>query len=215
MSIHIKGVNAMKKIVICNIPMKETVDKTVYTSNDLSLPASPRAVKFPVNAFLEETLKPNDEIKFILLTKNDQYSCARKNVANFVTEINEINKGIGAKFEFSTIDTVFSQEQAIHETLMASIVDQLDTDSHILVDITYGSKDMPIVLFSAMGFAEKFLRCEIDNIIYGQANFKDGKAVNTRICDMIPLYYLNSVTDTINCDEPEKAKRMLKTLLSL
>ena len=46
-------------------------------------------------------------------------------------------------------------------------------------------------------------------------NFENGKVVNTKICDMIPLYYLNSVTDTIHCDEPEKAKQMLKTLLSL
>ena len=98
---------------------------------------------------------------------------------------------------------------------MAKIIDAIDVDTHIIADITYGSKDMPIVLFSAMGFAEKFLRCEIDNIIYGQANFENGKVVNTKICDMIPLYYINSVTDTIHCDEPEKAKQMLKTLLSL
>lgn len=205
----------MKKIVICNIPMKETVDKSVYTSNDLSLPASSRSVRFPINAFLEETLKIDDELKFVLLTKKDQYSCAQKNAEDFIAEINEINKGIGAKIDTTTIDTAFSQEQAIHEKLMASIVEQIDVDSHILADITYGPKDMPIVLFSAMEFAEKFLRCEIDNIIYGQANFENGKVVNTKICDMIPLYYLNSVTDTIHCDEPEKAKQMLKTLLSL
>ena len=205
----------MKKIVICNIPMKENVDKSIYTSNDLSLPASSRAVKYPINAFLEETLKPDDELKFVLLTKNDEYSYAQKNAEAFISEIIEINENIGAKIETITIDTAFLQEQAIHEKLMASIVEQVDVDSHILADITYGSKDMPIVLFTAMGFAEKFLRCEIDNIIYGQANFENGKVVNTKICDMIPLYYLNSVTDTIHCDEPEKAKRMLKTLLSL
>ena len=52
--------------------MKENVDKSIYTSNDLSLPASSRAVKYPINAFLEETLKPDDELKFVLLTKNDE-----------------------------------------------------------------------------------------------------------------------------------------------
>ncbi len=205
----------MKKMVICNIPMKENVDKSVYVSNDLSLPASSRAVRYPINAFLEETLKPDDELKIVLLTKNDEYSYAQKNTEDFIDEINEINRSIGAKIESVTIDTEFSQEQTIHEQLMASIVEQINVDSHILADITYGSKDMPIVLFSAMGFAEKFLRCEIDNIIYGQANFANGKVVNTKICDMIPLYYLDSVTDTIHCDEPEKAKQMLKTLLSL
>lgn len=210
-----QGVDKMKKIVICNIPMRENVDRTIYTSADLSLPTSTRAVRFPINAFLEETLNPDDELKLVLLTKNDEYSCAQKNAKDFIAEIDEINKNIGAKIESTTINTAFSQEQAIHEQLMASIVEQIDVDSHILADITYGPKDMPIVLFSAMGFAEKFLSCEIDNIIYGQANFENGKVVNTKICDMIPLYYLNSVTDTIHCDEPEKAKQMLRTLLSL
>lgn len=212
--IYIEGVEKMKKIVICNIPMKENVDKSVYTSNDLSLPASSRAVRFPINAFLEETMKQDDELKFVLLTKNDEYSYARKNAEDFISEIDEINKNIGAKLEFVTIDTVFSQELSIHGELMAKIVDQIDVDSHILADITYGSKDMPIVLFSAMEFAERFLRCEIDNIIYGQANFEKGNAVNTKICDMISLYGLNIVTGAIHCDEPEKARQMLKALLS-
>ncbi len=98
---------------------------------------------------------------------------------------------------------------------MKRLVDEIDTEAHIMVDITYGPKDLPIVIFSAINFAEKFLRCEIDNIVYGQATFKDNKVVGSVICDMIPLYCLSSVTNTIKCDEPEKARKMLKSLLEL
>lgn len=205
----------MKKTIICNIPMRENVDLSVYKSDDLSLPVSDRAVRYPINTFLEKTLSPEDEIKVLLLVKKDEYSHYEKNANDFIEELRVINNDINSKMEFKIIDTNFEQKQSVHEELMAKIIDGIDVDTHILADITYGSKDMPIVLFSAMGFAEKFLRCEIDNIIYGQANFENGKVVNTKICDMIPLYYLNSVTDTIHCDEPEKAKQMLKTLLSL
>lgn len=205
----------MKKTIICNIPMRENVDLSVYKSDDLSLPVSDRAVRYPINAFLEKTLSPEDEIKVLLLVKKDEYSHYEKNANDFIEELKVINNDINSKIEFKIIDTNFEQKQSVHEELMAKIIDEIDVDTHIIADITYGSKDMPIVLFSAMGFAEKFLRCEIDNIIYGQANFENGKVVNTKICDMIPLYYLNSVTDTIHCDEPEKAKQMLKTLLSL
>lgn len=205
----------MKKTIICNIPMRENVDLSVYKSDDLSLPVSDRAVRYPINTFLEKTLSPEDEIKVLLLVKKDEYSHYEKNANDFIEELKVINNDINSKMEFKIIDTNFEQKQSVHEELMAKIIDEIDADTHILADITYGSKDMPIVLFSAMGFAEKFLRCEIDNIIYGQANFENGKVVNTKICDMIPLYYLNSVTDTIHCDEPEKAKKMLKTLLSL
>ena len=205
----------MKKTIICNIPMRENVDLSVYKSDDLSLPVSNRAVRYPINTFLKKTLSTEDEIKVLLLVKKDEYSHYEKNAHDFIEELRDINSDINSKIEFKIIDTNFEQRQSVHEELMTKIIDEIDADTRILADITYGSKDMPIVLFSAMGFAEKFLRCEIDNIIYGQANFENGKVVNTKICDMIPLYYLNSVTDTIHCDEPEKAKQMLKTLLSL
>ena len=66
-----------------------------------------------------------------------------------------------------------------------------------------------------MNFGEKFFDCEIDNIVYGQATFVDGNVVNTKICDMIPLYYLNSVANMVQCSDPIKAKQMLKSLLSM
>ena len=59
----------MKKTIICNIPMRENVDLSVYKSDDLSLPVSDRAVRYPINTFLEKTLSPEDEIKVLLLVK--------------------------------------------------------------------------------------------------------------------------------------------------
>jgi hypothetical protein len=194
--------------------MKEKTDKCVYTTDDLSLNISGREVIYPITAFLEKNLKSADEVKILLLIKKDEAGHYQKNAADFVEEILSVNKEINAKIEHKYIETDFSEEQSIHEQLMGRIVEEIDNDSHIIADITYGPKDLPIVLFSALNFAEKFLGCEIDNIIYGQANFVDGKPVNTKICDMVPLYYLNSVTNTIRCDNPDKARKMLKSLLS-
>lgn len=121
----------------------------------------------------------------------------------------------GAKFEYTIIGTDFKETQVIHDSLLLSIVDELEEKAHIIADITYGPKDLPIVLFTAMNFGEKFFDCEIDNIVYGQATFVDGNVVNTKICDMIPLYYLNSVANMVQCSDPIKAKQMLKSLLSM
>ena len=195
--------------------MKEKVDTVVYKSFDKSLPVSDEAVKYPINSFLSQTLSNKDEINVVLITKDDGYCFSEKNKQNFINELNNVNEKIGAKIRYKTIDTEFKQEKSVHEYLMANIVEEIDVNSHIMADITYGSKDLPVVLFSALNFAEKFLKCEIDHLIYGQANFENGKVVNTQICDMLPLYYLNSVTDTIRCDDPSKAKNMLKSLLSL
>lgn len=97
---------------------------------------------------------------------------------------------------------------------MGRIVDGLDTGSHILADITYGPKDLPVVIFAALHFAEKFLDCTVENILYGQASFADGRPVGTRLCDMSPLYCLDSITGLVRCDDPDKARNMLKALLS-
>lgn len=203
------------KTLICNIPMKERIDKSVYASSDASIPSSERAVCFPINAFLDITAEAGTEYKIILLAKDDEFSATAKNITLFKDELTEVLEGKGIKVNFVVVNTAFSEEKAIHEQLMGRIVDEIEANSHVIVDITYGPKDLPIIVFSALSFAEKFLNCEIDNILYGQSSFSNGAAVNTRICDMVPLFYLGSVTNTIHADTPDKAKRMLKSLLSL
>ena len=205
----------MKKVIICNIPMKESVDQVVYTSEDRSLSVSNRLVRYPVNALLEKTVTPEDEVKVILLSKNDEYSYSQQHTDEFITEVNQALAAANVTPSIRIIDTEFSQDKLVHEQLMGRLVEEIDEGSHILVDITYGPKDLPIVIFTAIGFAEKFLDCEIDAIVYGQASFVQGKAVNQKICDMSPLYYLSSVTNTIRCNEPGKARKTLNELLSL
>lgn len=196
--------------------MKDYVANTVYSSEDRSLPVSDKPYRYPINSLLSQTVNAEDELKIILLIKKAKDTFYERNATYYKQEMEDICRTTGAKAEFVSIYTDFSQEKENHEQLMKRIVDEIYTGAHIMVDITYGPKDLPIVVFSALNFAEKFLRCEIDNIVYGQAAFKDNKiGPTTPICDMIPLYCLSSVTNIIRCDEPEKARRMLGALLEL
>ena len=205
----------MKRVIICSIPMREYVEKTKYISNDLSLPVSDEPYRYPINSFLSQTASSEDQFKIILLIKKDGNEFYKKNTNDYKKEISDICEKTGAKADFIQIDTDFDQDKLTHELLLGKILDEIETGAHIMADITYGPKDLPIVIFSALNFAEKFLKCEIDNIVYGKAEFKDNKVVGTAICDMIPLYCLSSVMNTINCNEPDKARQMLKSLLSL
>lgn len=205
----------MKKTIICNIPMKARIDKSVYISEDKSIPASDRKVSFPVNAFIEAAITEGAELKVILLAKDDKFSSADANIALFKNELAEIAEERGISVSYAVINTAFSQDKTVHEQLMGKLIDELEEGSQLIADITYGPKDLPIIEFTALSFAEKFLGCEIENILYGQSSFRDGVAVNTKICDMAPLFYLGSITDTVHADTPDKARRMLKSLLSL
>ena len=205
----------MKKIVICNIPMREQIAKNTFATEDRSLPVSSEEYLYPINSFLSQTMKPDDDIKAILLVKRDGNVFYKKNTEEFKEEIKRANASIGASIECSVIDTDFSQNREVHEQLMGRIVEEIEDGAHILADITYGPKDLPIIIFSALGFAEKFLKCEIDNIIYGKADFVGNEIKKATICDVTSLYLLSSVTNTIKCDDPDKARQMLKSLLSM
>lgn len=204
----------MKKMILCSVPMKKQVDLCVYTSSDKSLPVSGRPVRYPICSFLEETLRDGDELKILLLVKRDPYSSSEQNAAVFREELSAAVGDRDVKTAYTVIETNFAQTRAVHTQLMGRIVEELETGSGILADITYGPKDLPVIIFAALHFAEKFLDCTIDHILYGQASFENGHAVDTRLCDMSPLYCLDSVTGLIHCENPDKARSMLNTLLS-
>lgn len=206
----------MKKTVIVNIPMTVKVQNIVYASHDASLPASEREVGYPVISFLEKTLKPEDEVKMVFLAKQSKYSMCDQRMEEFKEQMNAANGEINAKITYEVIYSEFSEDKNVHEQLMKEIVEHIDTDSHVIADITYGPKDLPIVVFTALNFAERFLNCPIDNIIYGQGVFnEEGKLEETQICDLSPLYALNTLTNTIRCKDPEQAKSILNSIISL
>ena len=90
---------------------------------------------------------------------------------------------------FAMLDKEYNRSFQLYDYFIsASERNSIKDGSHIIADITFGPKDVPIIVFAVLGFAEKSLGCEVDHIIYGQANFENGRPVNTKICDMSPLY---------------------------
>ena len=206
----------MKKTVIINMPMTVNVQNTVYVSNDASLPASDRAVGYPVISFLEKSLDPEDQVKFLLLAKKSKYSKCEQRINELKEQMQAANETIGAELEYEILYSEFSEEKDVHEQLMQAIIEKVEPETHIITDITYGPKDLPIVVFAVLNFAERFLNCNIDNILYGQGIFNDeGKLEDTKICDLSPLYALNSLTNKIKCDNPQQAKTLLKSIISI
>lgn len=202
----------MKKTVICGIPIKERIQKSVYVSSDKSLPSSDKAVYFPINSFLGCTTEEDDSLNIVLVAKKDSFCHVEKHIEEFRKEIAQM---IDCNYEITIVETDFSQDKTVHELLLSNLIDRIETGSKLIVDTTYGPKDLPVVIFTALGFAEKFLECEIENIVYGQASFVNGEVTDTKLCDMSSLYYIGSVTNSIRHADPEKARVMLKTILSV
>lgn len=207
----------MKKIVFSNLPMKKELNKFRYATDGNHLLDYEGEVFFPINAALAKTLRKEDEVKVILLSKTDVEGNSAVNAGAFQQELNEINRNVGAKIEYSIISTPFEETKDVHELLMRSLVGKLEEGAVIIADITYGPKPLPIIMFAVMNFAEKFFGCKIQNILYGKVDFITGQAdpINPVLFDITPLYYLNSITNAMEYRNSAEAVKALDILLSI
>lgn len=205
----------MKRTIICSLPFKPNIQKVVYENTGMPIETSMQPVRFPINAVLAENVFDGDEVKMILLIKRDMNTFYEENKDSFMYEFNETIGERKVTVSTEVLYTDFSEEREIHEKLFDDIIDRIEDESHIIADITYGPKDMPILIFAVLSFCEKHLACNIDGIIYGLAQFGNGhNIVQGKLCDMSSLFYLNSLVETVECGDPARARKLLKTLLS-
>lgn len=207
----------MKKIVFSNLPMKQDLYNLKYAVDGNSTLKYEGEVKFPVNAVLAKSLKCGDRVTVVLLSKSDIEGNSAVNAGLFQQELNAINSEIGAKIEYVTITTPFEETREVHEALLRDMIAKLENGAEIIGDVTFGPKPLPLIMFSVMRFAEKFFDAKISNIVYGKVDFPNGSKapVNPVLYDLTPLYYLNSVTDSIECNNSAEAVKALDILLSL
>ena len=205
----------MKKILIYSIPM-QVKQKCVYENGVRNAELSSEAFYYPINSYLAKNLKAEDDLKVILLVKRDglEREIAAEELCK--QELNQINQSIGAHLEYKTISTKFEQTKQVYDNLFNTLIDEIEDESTILWDITFGPKDEPLVVFSALNFAEKFLDCEIEHIFYAQALFdENNKIISTKLVTMDSLFKLQSLVNEVKTNDPRKARHLLKLLVSL
>lgn len=205
----------MKRTIICSLPFKPNIQKVLYKDTGMTLATTNREVRFPINAILDANLKEDDEIKIILVVKKDQNKYYEENQSLFLEELDSVCIDRKVSIKIDIIYSDFSENKEVHDKLFAELIDKIEDDSHIIADVTYGPKDIPVVFFSVLSFCEKHLGCDVDGIIYGLAQFGDHHdIVEGKMCDMNALFFLNSISSTVQCGDSEKARQLLKTLLS-
>lgn len=133
---------------------------------------------------------------------------------NELNSINEENK-IGAKISYEIIPSDFITSRSKFNDLYLKLIKNFEYEAELYADITFGPKSLPLLIFTAMQFGEKFYDCSIGNVIYLKAEFKNNVLVEGTqlICDYTPLYLLNSFNNTIETTSGEKAIDAVKVLL--
>lgn len=205
----------MKKIVFSDLPMKMQLFELQYCVDGNKALQYDGKVSFPINAVLARTLKKDDDVKVVLLSKIDLDGNSAVNAGLFQKELNAINEAIGAHIEYVTITTPFVETREVHEKLFRDMAIKLEDGAEIIADITYGPKPLPIIMFSVLNFAEKFFNAEIKNIVYGKVDFVGGEnePKNPVIFDLTPLYYLNNLTNAMEFSSSKDALKALDEII--
>lgn len=204
----------MRKIIICNVAMRESIEPLVYQSDDKSLVISDHPVTYPILSCLNGLLSQGDSVKVVLLCKCDPNGNYLRNVTRFKKEFSYQCGSIVAEPEYQILNTKFDENKTETERMLWNLVGECEDGAEIICDTTYGSKTMPVILFAALSFAMKHLACKIQHVFYGQVYFQKEIPTNPRLCDLSYLLYLNSLLYTLNCDSSDKARKILEMLLN-
>ena len=205
----------MKKIVFVDISMKEKLEAVSYENTGNACCAYKVPVVYPINAVLSEKIKKNEEIKIVLIQTKGNSSLVEKNTKIFQTELENINANIGAKIEYSFIETNYEELKSNNENRLKLMLSQIEENSELYADLTFGPRTVPMIVLCAFSFAEKFYNSDIKKIIYGKVDWKDGKPKNPELYDVTSLYYLNSFTYSLASNSRQKALKSLETFFSL
>lgn len=204
----------MKKTVFVSLMMADDMHKRHFPVDGNSFIEYPGETYYAINSVLAQTISADDEIKVVLIQTKGGDNAGSKNASLFMDELNSLNT-CGASIKYEIIPSNFVETKEKFKELYKNLIKNLENESELYADVTFGPKSLPLMIFAAMQFGEKFFDCSIGNVIYLKAEFKNNEFVegSQMIYDYTPLYMLNSFTNTIECSSGEKAVSAVEALL--
>ena len=119
-------------------------------------------------------IKSEDDIKIILLETKAGDKAGQKNAQLFMDELNELN-WCGANITYEVLPSDFIETKDKFKDLYTKLIKAFESEAELYADVTFGPKSLPLLIFAAMQFGEKFFDCSIGNVIYLKTEFKNGK----------------------------------------
>ena len=205
------------KVVIVTAPMMNPkgLEPKVYPIDGNSDIKYDEPVLCPINAILAEKLGKDEEVKVIYITILENIKC-EQNIENFTSELNGINKDIGAKLSYDTVEIPFEPTKQTYNKLITDLAEKIPENAEIYTDITYSYKPAILSLFCALRFVEEFRNAVIQYIVYGKVEFDDdNKPQNPKLFDITSLYYLFKLMGTMGAVSAETAAETLKKFFEM
>ena len=207
------------KTVIISVPMKppHEIAPIKYPVDGDKTVEYDKPVRCPIHGILAKTLKKDEQVKFIYILTTGENSEGHQNKKNFIQEIEDINKEIGAVFNYDTIEIDFEPTKKTYNKVITELAEKIPDNAEIYADTTFGFKAIPLSLFCGLRFVEEFRDAIVQYIVYGKVEFnKTTKELeNPMLYDITSLYYLFKLMGSMGASNAEDALKTLKDFFAM
>ncbi len=202
----------MNRIYFTAVPLESNFVLETMPLNPVNFRLDTRLTEtaFPIVPVIAATLQPGDTATVVAVRQ--QNTGRNRNMDILRREL----EGLGrSNWTLRDLTVPESQEKDLLLGLFAEMIGCLQDDTCYYACMTFGTKTYPVVLFSALSYADKIRRnTQICGIYYREVLRTQGKMRESRLYDVTALFTLNSLVDLVagmDCDAKEPMiRRMLE-----
>lgn len=199
----------MKRIYITAIPLDSNFAITAYAAEPVNYrQAAAQPTYYPITPILADTAHEGDEIKVIAVRQVN--SPRSENLDIFRRELD----GLGLPYTLVDLTTPENQQRDGLLALFEALTDAMEGDACYYADATFGTKTYPLVLSSALHYAEKILDdTEVCGIYYRELTRENGLVKAARQYDISTLFTLDGIIDMAADAELADKQAFIKLML--
>ena len=202
----------MNRIYFTAVPLESNFVLETMPLNPVNFRLDTRLTEtaFPIVPVIAAPLQPGDTATVVAVRQ--QNTGRNRNMDILRREL----EGLGrSNWTLRDLTVPESQEKDLLLGLFAEMIGCLQDDTCYYACMTFGTKTYPVVLFSALSYADKIRRnTQICGIYYREVLRTQGKMRESRLYDVTALFTLNSLVDLVadmDCDAKEPMiRRMLE-----
>lgn len=203
----------MNRIYFTAVPLESNFVLETMPLNPVNFRLDTRLTEtaFPIVPVIDATLQPGDTATVVAVRQHN--TGRNKNMDILRREL----EGLGrSNWTLRDLTVPESQERDLLLGLFAEMISFLQDDTCYYACMTFGTKTYPVVLFSALSYADKIRsNTQICGIYYREVLRTQGKMRESHLYDVTALFTLNSLVDLVASMDCEDKAPMIRRMLEL
>ena len=203
----------MNRIYFTAVPLESNFVLESMPVNPVNFQLNTRLKEsaFPIVPVLDATMQPGDTATVVAVRQ--QNTEKNKNMDILRQELEALGR---SDWTLQDLTVPESQNKDLLLGLFARMIGCMQDDTCYYACMTFGTKTYPVVLFSALSYADKIRsNTQICGIYYREVLRQQGKTRGSNLYDVTALFTLNSLVDLVAGMDCNEKDRMICEMLEL